>query len=481
MKRRRAIFLGLIAVAILILALLFVVFAFQRSQQPVQNQKTPGATATISGSYPANVEFDNPGTYPYGGYNPASLSNSNVGGVVINFSWGAVEPQQGVFNFAPADNEIAAWVHAGKKVVFQVRFLKQGGVASVPNCGAANQGDDLPVWEVNRIPHLCQSFRGMIIPNYFSPTFQADAKAFVSAVAQHYSNSPYRSSIVYVRVATGTGGEQNLLQGCRSPSCRSEYQADVQQLMSWGYSPAALITYDENMLSFDKSVFNYTTVMYALGGPIPQVGKLNINPETGNPVWMDVAEWAAANGMGVGQMGLNPSPSYASGGGLSTIISNILAKYPNTYIHFQTVDRVTSAADVQADITTATNLHARTIEWYEQDINNPSYQSLLQQWQQTVNSKFGGRGSAEIQTNESTASRSGQLTASFFAIGCVCVARKRAFQTGSSSSGNNSSSVRPRTCASLTAASSCLGGLNIGLVPMTQQELQVSGHARHIQ
>lgn len=414
MKRRRTIIFGLFAIAILIIVLLVAVFFSQQSQQQGQGQKTPTATTTTSGdSYPANLEFDNPGTYRYGGFNPASLSNPNVGGVVVNMSWGGVEPQQGVFNFAPADNEIAAWVHAGKKVAFQVRFLKQGGVASVPNCGAANQWDDLPTWEVNRIPHLCQSFRGVIIPNYFSPTFQADAKAFVSAVAQHYANSPYRSSIVYVRVATGTGGEQNLLQGCRSTSCMSEYQANVQQLISWGYSPAALVTYDENMLSFYKSVFTYTTVMYALGGPVPQVGRLNVNSATGNSVWMDVAEWAAANGIGVGQMGLNPSPSYASGGNLSTIISTILAKYPNTYIHFQTVGRVTSAADVQADVTTATNLHARTIEWYEQDINNPAYQSVLQQWQQTVNSKFGGGSSGAIPTNEATASRSGSLAAVF--------------------------------------------------------------------
>lgn len=434
--KRRAVILGLLVVVILIIALLVAVFFSQQPQQQAQRQETPGATATESGShpanieFPANVEFDNPGTYQYGGFNPASLSNPNVGGVVINLSWGAVEPQQGVFNFAPADKEIAAWVQAGKKIVFQVRFLKQGGVASVPDCGAANQWDDLPVWEVNKIPHLCQSFRGMIIPDYFNPTFQADVKAFVSAVAQHYSNSPYRSSIVYVRVATGTGGEQNLLMGCPLISCRSEYESDVQQLISWGYSPATLVTYDKNMLSFDKSVFHFTTVIYALGGPIPDVGRLNINPATGNPVWMDVAAWAAANGIGVGQMGLNPSPSYASGGNLNTIIANALASYPNTYVQFQTVGRVASTADVQADIATATNLHARTIEWYEQDIDNPAYQSLLQQWQQTVNSKFGEESSATIPAQKLTASHPGPLSADLFALGCICVVRRRTFHSG---------------------------------------------------
>lgn len=357
------------------------------SNQPTATPQGAGASR-----YPANVEFDPPGVYAYGAYNPASLTNANVAGVVVNFPWGAVEPQQRVFNFAPADKEIAAWVAAGKKIMFQIRFLYQGGTPSVPNCGAANGPNDLPGWEVARIPHFCDSDRGMLIPDYFDSTFQADARAFVQAVAQHYVSSPYRSRIVYVRVATGTGGEQNLIGGCHDAACQSDYTADVDQLIAYGYTPTALITYDKAMLSFYKSAFNYTTVMYAFSDPIPQKESLDVNPATGNPVWLDVAEWAAANGMAVGQMGLSPNPSYASGGKLGTFFAYIQTHHPDTYVAFQTVSRVSGVFAVQGDITNATSLGARTIEWYGQDINIASYQSLFQPWQQAVDSRFGKSG-----------------------------------------------------------------------------------------
>src|SRR5262250_923827 len=97
----------------------------------------------------------------------------------------------------------------------------------------------------------------------------------------------------------------------------------------------------ESMLSYFKSVFSYTTVIY----PIVQ---LDTNPATGNPVQMDVAYWAAAQGMGVGAQGLVPIPNYPYAR-LNVIIPHILSHYPNTYIQFQTVAAVSSATDVQGD------------------------------------------------------------------------------------------------------------------------------------
>jgi hypothetical protein len=400
-RARLTLLLGFLIIIIVIIGVVVYFAAYNpRSNQTGTNgTQPPTGTSAPTGTttqqptgpskYPANIEFDEPGTYAYGSYNTASISNPNVGGVVINFSWGAVEPQQGTLNFGPADHEIASWVAAGKKIVFQIRFLSQKGnnASTVSDCSTANGPDDLPPWEVARIPHLCDTTHNMIIPDYFNSTFQADAQAYVKAIAQHYANSPYRSSIIYVRIATGTGGEQNLLMGCRFETCHSSYVSYVQQLQSWGYTPTALINYDQTMLSAYKAAFNYTTVIYAISQPIPEIGRLNINPATGNMVFVDVAQWAAANGIGLGQMGLNPNPSYPAGGGLDQLISNILAKYPNTYIQFQTVGPVTSAADVQGDIANATQLHGRSIEWYEQDINNLSYQPYFAQWQQTVNSR----------------------------------------------------------------------------------------------
>lgn len=367
---------SLLALLVILLVLPFTVL--------LQQQHTAGPT---SSSYPANIEFDPP-SYPYGTYNQASLTNPDVAGVVVNLSWGAVEPQQGTFNFALADNEIATWVAQGKRAALQVRFLYQGGDPSVPNCGAATTPNDLPGWEIARIQHFCDSDKGMIIPDYFDPTFQADAKAYVSAIAQHYASSPFRSSIIYVRVATGTGGEANLLIPCATTSTTCDYRTDVKQLIAYGYTPTAVLNYEENMLFYYKSVFNYTTVIYGMTIPLLLEGKLNINPATRNQVEFDVAEWAVANRIGIGAEGLVPFSSYSDYMRLNTIIAYVKANYPNTYVQFQTVGRVAGVSAVQGDITNAKALYAKTIEWYGQDTDTPAYQPLFASWQQMVDSKF---------------------------------------------------------------------------------------------
>lgn len=376
---------------LLLLVVGVVLTVFVSRQQ--QHYKQKAAETNII--YPANMEFDPPGRYLDGSYNIASLTNPNVAGVVINFSWAAVEPQQGVFNFAPQDKEIADWVAVGKKVAFQVRFLFQGGHRS---CTQATTQHDLPTWEVTRIQHFCDTDKGMIIPDYFDPTFQADAKAFVSVVAQHYANSPYKGSIVYVRVATGTGGEQNLLMYCPSKRPACDYPTDVKQLITYGYgnNASAIYAYDQNMLSYYKNAFSYTTVMYADNTPFPfgatiiRGVNLNTNPATGNQVGFDISKWAVANGMGIGYMGLGPKSSFDSFLDFDQIISYVKTNYPHSYVHFQMGGKMSSASDVQDSITNAMKQYARTIEWYAQDIDNPAYQPYLAQWQTYVNNTFGG-------------------------------------------------------------------------------------------
>ncbi len=339
---------------------------------PTHTPIIPLAPGTI---YPANIDFEPGG---YGTYNPAALASSNIGAVDVNMNWFAVEPQQGVFNWGLADNEVAAWAQQRKKFTLIVRYANESGLTAGTACSAFQF---LPSWEIPRIQHFCDTDRRTIIPDYFDPTFQADLKTYVKAIANHFANNPYRNSLEYVRVGVGLAGEGFPLMPCYGGGCSiADYQADQNQLVSWGYSPQHWETWQESMLSYFKSVFSYTTVIY----PIVQ---LDTNPATGNPVQMDVAYWAAAQGMGVGAQGLVPIPNYPYAR-LNVIIPYILSHYPNTYIQFQTVAAVSSATDIQGDINTANGYGARSIEWYSQDAINPSCQQYFQRWQQTVDSKF---------------------------------------------------------------------------------------------
>ena len=361
-------------VGVFILVLLAVILAVFLTQQhpviPPQPNKVPSPSR-----YPANIDFPVSGYATpggYGVYNPAALTNPNVGGVDINLDWQLVEPQQGVFRWAPLDSEMAAWGGAGKKLVFIVRYLEESRITNGTNC---NNRQALPSWEIARVQHFCDTDSRLIIPDYFDPLFIADTKAFVKAIADHVAKSPYKNSIIYVRIGVGLAGE-----GMPIMSKQPDYQADINRLRSYGYSPQNWETWQEGMLSYYQSVFPWTTVIY----PISNLDK---NPTTGNPIQVDVAYWAAAHGFGIGAQGLIPRPDY-SFADLNTIMPYVRSHWPNAYIQFQTVTSIGSYSGVQGDIATANAYGARTVEWFDTDMTNPSFQPLFQQWQQMVNSKF---------------------------------------------------------------------------------------------
>jgi len=271
---------------------------------------------------------------------------------------------------------MAAWGNAGKKFVLIIRYLGESGIINGTNC---NNRQSLPSWEIVRIQHFCDTDNRLIIPDYFDQKFIADAQAFVKAVADHIAQSSYKNNIIYVRIGVGLAGEG-------TPILRNQpdYQVDRNQLSSYGYSPQNWETWQENMLSYYKSVFSWTTVIYP-------ISNLDRNPATGKPIQMEVAYWAAAHGFGVGAQGLVPIPHY-SFADLNVILPYIQSHWPNTYIQFQTVAGVGSYSGIQGDIATAHEYGARTIEWYDSDMTNSAFQPLFQQWQQMVDREFGGTG-----------------------------------------------------------------------------------------
>jgi hypothetical protein len=323
---------------------------------PAPGTPTP---SSFFGSYPANIDLEPLGSY--GTYSQAALSNPNIGAVDVNMNWISVEPQQGVFNWAPVDNEIAAWAGKGKKFTLVVRYIKEG--TSGIDCTGPQY---MPSWEAARIQYFCDRDLGTLIPDYFDATFQADLKAYVQAIAAHFAQYAYKNNLLYARIGLGEGGE-----GFPLMSRGSDYQIDKNQLIAWGYSPQNWAAWQKMMLSYYKNAFSYTTILYPVNG-------LDIDPTTGKPVQIEVADWAAAQGMGVGQQGLTPGENIP-------VFSYIRLHYPNNYIQFQTIAPVSGSSEVQGDIQTANQYGAQFIEWYSQDATNPAYQSFLQQWQQMVN------------------------------------------------------------------------------------------------
>lgn len=311
----------------------------------------------------ANIDYE--GFTSYGTYNPAALNNANIGAVDINMNWAQIEPQQGIFNFAPADQEAAAWAAKGKSYNLIVRYINEGSPST--DCSRAQL---LPAWEISRIPHFCDVDKGTLIPDYFDLTFKQDLKSYVNAIADHFAKSPVQNRLLYVRIGVGEGGEG-------FPYMASgDYAVDRQQLISYGYSPSAWAVWQEEMMTSYQEAFSYATVIYPLNG-------LDTDPMVGKPVQVEVAAWAASQGMGLGQQGLEP-------GSDTFILQSLRAQYPKMYIQYQTISAIGGGApEVQADIQAADKNGAYFIEWYVQDAINPAYQAIFAQWQHMVDSKYG--------------------------------------------------------------------------------------------
>ena len=151
--------------------------------------------------------------------------------------------------------------------------------------------------------------------------------------------------------------------------------ADEAQLQNYGYTPTSWAAWQRELMTYYKSVFPFTTVIYPVNGQ-------DIDPATGQDVSVENANWAAANGFGVGQQGLQPGTS-------SQLFQSLRSRYPNVYIQYQTFSAEHSYGEVQAVIQAGERNGAQSIEWYSRNAVNPDYLSLFEQWQQTVNNKFG--------------------------------------------------------------------------------------------
>lgn len=339
----------------------------QPSSSPTGLTATSSAPATTTPptDVSANMDYASGG---YGRYSSAALSDPHIHGVIINMNWSNVERTQGNYNWTPLNSELAAWSNAGKRVAIAVRFATE--------VGGGTTNSMLPGWEQVRIPTFVDTIQNSVIPDYFNATFQADWKLFVGALGAQLQASPYKGAISYVRIATGLGGES-------FPVMPKSYTADMPQLKAWGYTPAAWEAWQKSMLSY------YYSVLPSGVHDVYSIVRLDTDPNTGNPIELDVAKWATANyGFGVGQEAI-PAGSYGGGAGyadINTICDWVHANYPNAYIQFQTAGPLSSTSEESGIINDAEAHWARSIEWYESGVTDAAYQSGFDAFQNWVNS-----------------------------------------------------------------------------------------------
>ncbi len=164
----------------------------------------PVPTGTITPGPDGWTNIRRPGiymAYDYRGHNPRAFGTA---GSLATFSWAALEPQKGRYNFSVIDNWLNKISAYGLRGAFFVNVFGGG-------CG----GDvELPAYIRNnpqtalrrnlgyRCPATGRTWKA--IPNYISPLFQARYRELIMRLGQRYKNDP---RLEFVAIGTGIYGE----------------------------------------------------------------------------------------------------------------------------------------------------------------------------------------------------------------------------------------------------------------------------------
>jgi hypothetical protein len=342
------------------------------------------ASASTNDTYPANVDYAAGG---YGAYNSKVLSEPWVQGVDINIDWSTVQPKESLksINWGPLNKTALKWAKAGKHIIIVVRFANETNGVKGATCQKPYTGQILPGWEATRVPTFCDKDMNTLIPDYFNPTFQSDWLAFVDALGSHLANASYKSSISYVRLGVGLGGESFLLMPNGTGGQKDEAADKRAITAAWHYTPQKWQNWQKAML---------TAYRAAIPARIPVIYAIAVQDTyEGHPIDYNVALWAMQHGgFGIGQECLGPT-GFGSGDGyadFNNIDNDLITKYPATYLQFQGCGQVTRASEERSIISLAEKYHARSYEWYESTLvpPGPPSSSDMTAYQTWVNHEF---------------------------------------------------------------------------------------------
>ncbi len=111
----------------------------------------------------------------------------------LRYEWGRLNPADGVYDWAPVDDAIAAWKARGKKFAFGVEALdshtKLEGGSSVPRwvIDAGAKGQTVSISPVNE---YAGTPGPKWVPDFADPVYRAEMAKFVAALAARYDGNP---------------------------------------------------------------------------------------------------------------------------------------------------------------------------------------------------------------------------------------------------------------------------------------------------
>jgi hypothetical protein len=239
--------------------------------------------------------------------NKSSPAFPLISGAVIRVEWSDFDlgdARTGAhtrYDFKIIDEEIGSWISAGKSVNFVLHTTPYGG-SHCPRFGSGSNGAQdigncaMPPWMWTALGSSNYTDCGGQVPNYLSREFQTNYQAAIKALIEHYASN---SSVGYVRIGLGKGGEINLPGGWSDPAtpCGEAYTK------RWGYTVGNSEKYTWNsylkkMLEFEGTLNSSKQLMVSIT-PVRAPG---VPPEA---VSHFIAPIAVKEGIGLGHQGLS--------------------------------------------------------------------------------------------------------------------------------------------------------------------------------
>lgn len=281
--------------------------------------------------------------------NPSLFSdNPNVAGTVLTRYWAELEPQPGVFNWALIDNDMKAWVNAGKSVIIRV------STAGWKNWQPAQHSiQGTPQWVLDQgVRHITDD-DGSIKPEYWNKAFLSNLADFIHALSAKYDGNPH---ITAIEMGIGDGGETKV---------DTSKGSDVLKLwQAIGYSDAVWFNTIQSIVTMYTQAFVKTPLVLMPDATFIG-GTSGFNEQT-LISWIaglnNKSVWIQDNGL----IGGKPLP-----GSFSVLPKN----YP--LLSEQRNDTSTSGTTLESDLSTALAQGAMAVLVFTSDLQNQKNQATL--------------------------------------------------------------------------------------------------------
>ncbi len=244
-----------------------------------------------------------------------------INGLVYSLWWSCSDQNgtAGHYSWTNFDNQVISdgWAAAGKKINVVLGAVTYGGTDAIcyggggwGTSGVGNYGVPSYVWsQLGSANYVSCTSNGQTqqIPNYLNAAYVTNYQNWVAATLAHLAASPYASSIGYVRIAWGKGGETTPIANWDAAGTCVDGSGKNTLTNDWGYTLSGWENFLASGMQFEAALGSGLQLMISITPMGASGGSQAAVPNFTAPV-------AASLHIGFGTQGLMASDVNNPGG-----------------------------------------------------------------------------------------------------------------------------------------------------------------------